>query len=59
MSGLRLGRSTTSSSRRSSDYQTSGLSSSKSMSIKQLIRYRVAFGLVSGAGDVGVKLAAW
>jgi hypothetical protein len=59
MNGLRLVLSTTSFSKRSSDYQTSGLSYSRSTYKNDGIFYRMAFGLVTGGGDIAIKLAAW
>jgi hypothetical protein len=59
MNGPRLVLSTTSFSKRSSDYQTSGLSYSRSTYKNDRIPYRMAFGLVTGGGDIAIKLAAW
>jgi hypothetical protein len=59
MNGLRLDLSTTSFSRKSSDYQTSGLSYSRSTYKNYLIPFRMAFGVVTGGGDIAIKLAAW
>jgi hypothetical protein len=63
MSGQRPAQSIISSLRRYSGYLTSGLSFLKSNStlLFQIMNTsnRVAFGCVAGAGDVGVKLAAW
>lgn len=63
MSGLRPGQSTISSSRRYSGYLNSGLSFSKSnlTFLFQIMNtsIRMAFGIVAGAGDAGVKLAAF
>jgi solute carrier family 25 (mitochondrial oxoglutarate transporter), member 11 len=56
--GLRQDQSTTYSSKRSSDFLNFGLNSSRSTKFQSLI-IRLAFGVVAGAGDVGVKLGAW
>jgi hypothetical protein len=45
-------------SRKFLDYLNSGLNSLKSM-ILTIIIFRMSFALVAGAGDAGVKLAAW
>ena len=59
MSGLELDQSTISSSRRSLECQISGPSYSKSKFQLMNTSNRMAFGVVAGTGDAGVKLAAW
>lgn len=60
MNGQRQDQNTTFSSRKFSDFQTSGLNLLKSIAFFSDTFYdRITFGLVSGSGDVAVKLAAW
>jgi hypothetical protein len=57
--GLELDLNTIYFSRKFLDYLNSGLSFSRSINLPFQIFFRLSFAMVAGAGDVGVKLAAW